>query len=60
MAVLRLWLGKALPQAVPETLVRRLMTELPGRHAARWHAGDADLVLHRGQLALEPAAARRP
>lgn len=60
VAVLRLWLGTVLPQAAPETLVRRLMGELPGRHLARWHAGELDLVLRRARLAPEAAAARRP
>jgi tRNA(Ile)-lysidine synthase len=59
-AALRHWLNTVLPLPVPETLVRRLMDELPGRAHARWHAGEGDLVLRRGQLALEAAAARRP
>lgn len=56
---LRAWLGTVMPQPVPESLVRRLVAELPGRAHARWHAGDADLVLRRGHLALEVAAPRR-
>jgi len=59
MAVLRLWLASVLPMPVPETLVRRLCDELPGRHRARWPAGEGDLVLARGRLAPEKAAARR-
>jgi tRNA(Ile)-lysidine synthase len=59
IAVLRAWLAGVLPQPVPETLVRRLMEELPGRHHARWPAGARDLVLKRGLLAPEPAAPRR-
>lgn len=60
VAALRLWLATVLSQPAPETLVRRLMDELPGRQLARWHAGDGeDLVLRRGRLAPEAAAARR-
>jgi tRNA(Ile)-lysidine synthase len=58
-AVLRLWLGGVLAQPVPETLVRRLMHELPGREHARWPAGADDLELRRGQLVRVPAAPRR-
>jgi tRNA(Ile)-lysidine synthase len=58
-ATLRSWLGEVMSEPVPETLVRRLQDELPGRHAARWPAGGADLVLRRGQLTLEAAAPRR-
>ena len=59
MAALRLWLGRVLPQPAPETLVRRLLDELPGRRLARWQAGEFDLVLRRECLALEAAAPRR-
>ena len=59
VALLRLWLGTVLPSPAPETLVRRLMDELPGRHHARWPADECDLVLKRGLLAPEPAAPRR-
>lgn len=58
-AALRRWLGSALPQPVPETLVRRLCDELPGCTHARWPAGERDLVLRRGRLAAGPAAPRR-
>lgn len=58
-SVLRRWLGTVLPPPVPETLVRRLGEELPGRVHARWPAGDGDLVLKRGLLSLQPAAPRR-
>ncbi len=58
-ATLRLWLGTVLKQPVPETLVRRLVDELPGRHLARWHAGELDLVLKQGLLRPEAAAPRR-
>jgi tRNA(Ile)-lysidine synthase len=59
VAALRAWLATVLPQPVPESLVRRLLAELPGRHHARWHAGAGDLVLRKGLLALEAAAPRR-
>lgn len=59
VSVLRLWLGTVLPPPVPETLVRRLVDELPGRGSARWHAGEGDLVLRRGLLAPATAAPRR-
>lgn len=58
-SVLRLWLANVLPVPAPETLVRRLCDELPGRHRARWPAGEADLVLARGRLAVGAAAPRR-
>ena len=54
-AVLRQWLMQVLSPPVPETLVRRLLDELPGRHAARWPAGAQDLQLRRGRL--RPVAA---
>lgn len=59
VAVLRLWLATVLTAAAPETLVRRLMDELPKLHRARWPAGQRDLVLHRGWLAAAAAAPRR-
>jgi tRNA(Ile)-lysidine synthase len=58
-AALRRWLGSVLSEPVPETLVRRLVEEVPGRQSARWHAGECDVVLKRGQLAPESAAPRR-
>lgn len=58
-SALRVWLGTVLTQPVPESLVRRLLDELPGRQHARWHAGHRDLVLRRGRLAVEAAAPRR-
>ncbi len=55
-AALRLWLGAVLHEPVPETLVRRLATELPACRSARWPAGTDQLVLRRGRLALETPA----
>lgn len=59
-SVLRLWLNGVISPPVPETLVRRLLDELPGCTDARWHAGERDVVLRRGHLAPEAAAPRRP
>jgi tRNA(Ile)-lysidine synthase len=53
-AALRLWLGGVMSDPVPETLVRRLMLELPATRHARWPAGRATLVLRRGLLGVEP------
>lgn len=58
-AALRSWLGTVLAAPVPETLVRRLLSELPGKAQARWQAGEQDLVLERGLLATAAAAPRR-
>ena len=64
--VLRSWLARVLPGGVPESLVRRLLDEVPGARSARWPAGAAptQLLLHRGRLQavaaplprLEPAS----
>jgi len=58
-AALRMWLGRVLPAPVPETLVRRLADELPGRQHARWPGGECDLVLRTGHLQAVAAAPRR-
>jgi len=58
-SALRRWLGTVLKHPVPETLVRRLVEEVPGRHSARWQAGERDLVLKRGVLAPAAAVPRR-
>jgi tRNA(Ile)-lysidine synthase len=47
---LRAWLGGALPEPVPETLVRRLAVELPACVHADWPAGSGRLLLRRGRL----------
>lgn len=52
--VLRHWLSRLGPGAVPETLVQRLLAELPGRHAGTWPGGCAPLRLHAGVLAPVP------
>ncbi len=58
-SALRRWLGTVLKDPVPETLVRRLVDEVPGRQSARWQAGERDLVLKRGLLAPAAPAPRR-
>lgn len=60
--VLRHWLRKGLGQGVPETLVQRLITELPAQGAvsgASWPSPGGALRVHRGQLWLptRPGAA---
>jgi len=57
-SVLRAWLGGVLSSPVPETLVRRLVTELPNCTHAEWPAPGARLLLRRGWL-MPAAAARR-
>lgn len=49
--VLRAWLDAVLTDGVPQSLVDRLLRELPGAHSgARWPAPDGVLALHRGRL----------
>jgi tRNA(Ile)-lysidine synthase len=58
--VLRAWLQAGLDRGAPETLIERLMVELPGAAAARWPVnGELDVALHRGRLALIDAPRRR-
>ncbi len=52
--VLRHWLGRLLSTPVPESLVQRLVAELPGRRGGSWPAGEAPLRLHAGVLAPVP------
>lgn len=61
--VLRHWLTAGRSGAVPESLVQRLLAELPGRRAGRWSAGPDWLRLHDGGLhrvAEAPAALPAP
>lgn len=49
--VLRHWLGRERSAAVPESLIQRLMHELPGMSAGRWPApAGEELALHAGWL----------
>lgn len=57
--VLRAWLHGQLA-SLPETLVQRLSLEVPGVAAGRWPAGQGELRLHRGVLALHVDAAVPP
>ena len=57
---LRAWLRDALGRGAPETLVQRLLVELPGPGTARWPApGEGTLERHRGRLRLAGAAPPR-
>jgi tRNA(Ile)-lysidine synthase len=59
-AVLRAWLRERGGRGAADTLVRRLMEELPRAGPACWplHAG-AQLRRYRGRLDVEPAGTRR-
>jgi tRNA(Ile)-lysidine synthase len=55
--LLRHWLKPQLVGGVPDSLVARLLEELPpARSGARWPAGGGALGLHRGRLGAIPAA----
>jgi tRNA(Ile)-lysidine synthase len=49
---LRAWLADRQPRGVAETLVQRLLAELPLATAARWPAGGGELRLYDGVLRL--------
>lgn len=54
--VIRHWLAAEMPQGVPDSLVRRLVLELPqARGLSRWPAPGGELELVRGQLVWRPA-----
>ena len=53
--VLRLWLSQVLGRGAPQTLIERLMRELPGTAAAEWPAAGVTLRRYRGRLAAVPA-----
>lgn len=50
--LLRAWLSTWATDGVPETLVHRLLRELPGADAARWPLSRGELRLYRGHLAF--------
>lgn len=59
--LLRHWLGGMLAGPVPESLVERLLAELPACLAARWPAGEHnELRLHRGRLTVARASPDAP
>jgi len=49
---LRAWLRAQLAGAPPQSLVERLLAELPAARSARWPAPGATLALHRGCLSV--------
>jgi tRNA(Ile)-lysidine synthase len=53
---LRFWLAARLGRTPPETLLTRLMDELPRPSAARWPAPGAEVRLYRGLLSTRPTA----
>ncbi len=56
---LRAWLHAQLaPGPVPETLVQRLLRELPAAATGRWPAATGELRLYRGALAWQAPPAR--
>lgn len=57
--VLRHWLQAVLGRGAPESLVQRLLRELPQATAARWPAGKHWLALHRGRLMVLPQVSPR-
>ena len=48
--LLRAWLSGFAPAGVPDSLVQRLLQELPRASAARWPLGIGELFLYRGRL----------
>ena len=62
--LLRAWLSGFAPAGVPDSLVQRLLQELPRASAARWPLGIGELFLYRGRLryvdVAVPAAATAP
>ena len=57
---LRVWLQRTLRRGPPETLVARLLVELPDAKQARWPVDAShQLASHRGRLRLIPANASK-
>jgi tRNA(Ile)-lysidine synthase len=52
---LRFWLAERLDRSPPESLLRRLMDELPRARSAQWQAPGAVLGLYRGLLRTRPS-----
>ncbi|MEK8032861.1 tRNA lysidine(34) synthetase TilS [Ideonella sp. DXS29W] len=60
-ASLRHWLRQQVDEGVPETLVTRLLIQLPGAKAARWPLdGQRELRLYRGRLECAQRAMLSP
>ena len=57
---LRAWLGRFKPDGVPETLLLRLLVELPGARVARWPLGDGQLRCFDGLLSFAPEIRATP
>ncbi len=57
--LLRAWLAGFATDGVPDSLVQRLLQELPAAEAARWPLGCGELRLHAGRLAYA-ADSKRP
>ena len=58
---LRVWLQRVLGRGAPETLVERLLDELPRAKHARWPVGaEHQLALYRGGLQLAEVSNARP
>ena len=53
--LLRRFLSDSAPVPVPDSLVLRLVEELPGRSAGRWPLGTGWVCLYRGELSLATA-----
>ena len=58
--LLRFWLATCLPEGVPETLLQRLLLELPGAPGARWQTATGELRCHAGKLRLVAAPTEAP
>ncbi|HEY5719093.1 MAG TPA: tRNA lysidine(34) synthetase TilS [Gammaproteobacteria bacterium] len=58
--VLRLWLIRVLGRGAPQTLLERLLHELPGSATAEWPAPGMTLRRYRGRLSAAPARAACP
>ena len=57
---LRAWLAQQLQGGVPESLVQRLLSELPRVKLARWPASAGELRLHDGRLRFSEATMPAP
>ena len=57
---LRAWLQQALGRGAPQSLLERLMQELPGTGAAQWPCAGATLRRYRGRLEVGPAEGTPP